>query len=221
MRRGTNQYWNENANTIKLLNGEPGYNVDTNQLKIGNGNSYWGDLPYINVAGPVGTYTTLSTATVINTAVTRGGSGSYNTFNIGSPIAQTSGQKIQFNPGAGVPNPPAPLFKNISYYCISPPSVPSSSIKVSQTLGGPNVILLATVSSKASTLISVTSADDGPLFTTALSVGQGVIFKELTSGYGIGLTVGSLYYLESLVVPYTVITGAIIRVSTSIGGTPI
>ena len=31
-----------------LLYGEPGFEKDTNKLKIGDGTRYWNDLPYLN-----------------------------------------------------------------------------------------------------------------------------------------------------------------------------
>ena len=50
LRRATESQWNENGTTI-LLAGEPGLNITTNQLKIGDGITNWINLPYINVAG--------------------------------------------------------------------------------------------------------------------------------------------------------------------------
>lgn len=51
LKRGTTQRWTE-VNPI-LRQGEPGFEIDTGQLKIGNGINAWIDLPY--VAGPNGT----------------------------------------------------------------------------------------------------------------------------------------------------------------------
>ena len=45
LRRGTSATWREN-NPL-LLAGEPGYELDTHKVKIGDGTSYWKDLPYI------------------------------------------------------------------------------------------------------------------------------------------------------------------------------
>ena len=47
LRRGTAQRWIE-VNPI-LDQGEPGFEYDTNKLKIGDGISAWNDLPYIAV----------------------------------------------------------------------------------------------------------------------------------------------------------------------------
>ena len=45
LRRGTSSVWNKN-NPL-LAAGEPGYELDTHKVKIGDGTSYWKDLPYI------------------------------------------------------------------------------------------------------------------------------------------------------------------------------
>ena len=45
LKRGTAQRWIE-VNPI-LKQGEPGFEYDTNKLKIGNGINHWIDLPYI------------------------------------------------------------------------------------------------------------------------------------------------------------------------------
>jgi hypothetical protein len=45
LRRGTSAVWNNN-NPL-LAAGEPGYELDTHKVKIGDGTSYWKDLPYI------------------------------------------------------------------------------------------------------------------------------------------------------------------------------
>ena len=45
LRRGTSATWRE-KNPL-LLAGEPGYELDTHKVKIGDGTSYWKDLPYI------------------------------------------------------------------------------------------------------------------------------------------------------------------------------
>ena len=45
LRRGTSATWR--ANNPLLLAGEPGYELDTHKVKIGDGTSYWKDLPYI------------------------------------------------------------------------------------------------------------------------------------------------------------------------------
>lgn len=45
LRRGISSTWTKN-NPL-LLAGEPGYELDTHKVKIGDGTSYWKDLPYI------------------------------------------------------------------------------------------------------------------------------------------------------------------------------
>ena len=46
LRRGLAEVWARN-NPV-LQSGEPGFELDTNRLKIGNGEVAWNDLPYIN-----------------------------------------------------------------------------------------------------------------------------------------------------------------------------
>ena len=45
LRRGTSAIWVKN-NPL-LAAGEPGYEIDTHKVKIGDGTSNWKDLPYI------------------------------------------------------------------------------------------------------------------------------------------------------------------------------
>ena len=45
LKRGTAEAWSR-VNPI-LLDGEPGYERDTNRIKVGNGSTAWNDLPYI------------------------------------------------------------------------------------------------------------------------------------------------------------------------------
>jgi hypothetical protein len=45
LRRGNNSQWNSNSNIV-LASGEPGLELDTGRLKIGNGVLSWGSLPY-------------------------------------------------------------------------------------------------------------------------------------------------------------------------------
>lgn len=45
LRRGLSEIWARN-NPI-LDSGEPGFELDTNKLKIGNGSDAWNDLPYL------------------------------------------------------------------------------------------------------------------------------------------------------------------------------
>ena len=46
LRRGTSEAW-ARVNPV-LLYGEPGFEKDTNKLKIGDGTKHWNDLPYLN-----------------------------------------------------------------------------------------------------------------------------------------------------------------------------
>ena len=46
LKRGTSEAWTR-VNPV-LLEGEPGFEKDTNKLKIGNGTSKWTELPYFN-----------------------------------------------------------------------------------------------------------------------------------------------------------------------------
>ena len=44
LRRGLSDIWARNNPVLDL--GEPGFELDTNKLKIGNGSDPWNDLPY-------------------------------------------------------------------------------------------------------------------------------------------------------------------------------
>lgn len=46
LRRNTKANW-ERRNPV-LLEGEPGFEIDTYHLKIGDGKTHWNDLPYLN-----------------------------------------------------------------------------------------------------------------------------------------------------------------------------
>lgn len=50
LRRGTAAEW-ANVNPV-LASGEPGVEVDTSKLKVGDGSTAWADLPYVGVAAP-------------------------------------------------------------------------------------------------------------------------------------------------------------------------
>jgi Major tropism determinant N-terminal domain len=54
LRRGTTSQWL--ASTVVMLNGEPGYDTDLNQLRIGNNVDLWTNLPIIGTGtnGPTG-----------------------------------------------------------------------------------------------------------------------------------------------------------------------
>ena len=49
LKRGKSTTW-KNKNLL-LLAGEPGLEVDTHRLKIGDGKTAWNDLPYIGSTG--------------------------------------------------------------------------------------------------------------------------------------------------------------------------
>lgn len=57
LKRGTAERWVE-VNPI-LKQGEPGFEFDTNQLKIGDGIKAWNDLPYITGQGISSDYATI------------------------------------------------------------------------------------------------------------------------------------------------------------------
>lgn len=50
LRRGTAAEW-ASVNPV-LASGEPGVEVDTSKLKVGDGSTAWADLPYVGVAAP-------------------------------------------------------------------------------------------------------------------------------------------------------------------------
>ncbi len=53
-RRDTAQNWTDNAGVV-LLAGEPGVEIDTGKMKIGNGSTPWENLPYsVGIAGATG-----------------------------------------------------------------------------------------------------------------------------------------------------------------------
>ena len=53
LRRDTTANWE--ANNPVLASGEPGFEIDTNKLKVGDGTTQWMDLPYyIGAPGPTG-----------------------------------------------------------------------------------------------------------------------------------------------------------------------
>jgi len=224
LRRGTETYWNSQAQTAPLP-GEPCFNTTTNQLKIGATDPNtglaipWGDLPYINVAGPVGTYTVLATLLTINPAVTL--TPGANKFTLTNPATVSLGQRVQFTADPL----PAPLNRFVTYYSLTDsPSIDVSSIQVSRTLGGPNIILRTSVASKLGANITIQNhspnGTDTPLFVAnSLSVGQALFFTAVEAT---GLSTSTLYYLVSIVQPYSSGTGtAIIQVSSTFGGSAI
>jgi hypothetical protein len=52
LRRSTAAQWS--ARNPVLANGEPGYEYDTKQLKIGDGVTSWNSLDYVPITGPAG-----------------------------------------------------------------------------------------------------------------------------------------------------------------------
>lgn len=49
LRRGLSEEWTSKNPVLQL--GEPGFETDTNKLKIGNGEDVWNDLPYLSSEG--------------------------------------------------------------------------------------------------------------------------------------------------------------------------
>ena len=90
VRRATESQWNENGTTI-LLAGEPGLNITTNQLKIGDGITNWINLPYINVAGIPGSAGTPTSLLPAVTLVPLGKSNKNITVNLPNSIVQNQG----------------------------------------------------------------------------------------------------------------------------------
>ena len=218
LRRGTETYWNSQAQTAPLP-GEPCFNTTTNQLKIGATDPNtglaipWGDLPYINVAGPAGTYTTLVPLLTINPAVTL--TPGANTFTLTNPATVSLGQRVQFTADPL----PAPLNRFVTYYSLTDSPTGVSSIQVSATLGGPNMVLRTSAASKLGANITIQNhspnGTDTPLFVAnSLSVGQALFFTAVEAT---GLSTSTLYYLVSIVQPYASGT-AIIQVSSTFGG---
>lgn len=54
LRNGTASNWAGPGGNPVLIVGEPGFESDTNKLKIGDGSSSWNSLPYLNISGPTG-----------------------------------------------------------------------------------------------------------------------------------------------------------------------
>ena len=52
LRRGSAENWNTQNPILRA--GEPGFELDTGKLKIGNGTKPWDELDYINVSGGSG-----------------------------------------------------------------------------------------------------------------------------------------------------------------------
>lgn len=47
VRRGLAEIWTQYGDKVILAEGEPGYELDTHKLKIGDGKKNWNELPYI------------------------------------------------------------------------------------------------------------------------------------------------------------------------------
>jgi len=212
LRRGDQTYWDNHALDV-LLTGEPGYNTTTNQLKIGNGGNTWGQLPYINVAGQVGTYTTLTASTTILTGATlAAGSNSFGvTFPGGTQPNQ--GTRIQFVGGVVAP----PLASNTAYYVLG---TTASSLSVSRTNGGLNIVLLVNAKEMSSTQITLGNGNDDPNFTSAgAGAGQAIWFASVTGTANGGVNTATLYYVRTVSRTYTSDSSpAIIEVSLTPGG---
>ena len=68
VKRGLSQEW-ETYNPI-LEDGEPGYELDTGKLKIGDGATPWNELPYIEGASGIETVATFALLPVIGNGST-------------------------------------------------------------------------------------------------------------------------------------------------------
>jgi hypothetical protein len=47
VRRGLAEVWAQHGDRVILAEGEPGYELDTHRLKIGDGKNVWNKLPYV------------------------------------------------------------------------------------------------------------------------------------------------------------------------------
>ena len=202
LRRGNNDYWESDpvVNSIPLP-GEPCFNTTTNQLKIGNGLSTWGQLPYINVAGPIGTYTSLEALTTISNNVSYIPGEDIFRLAAGDNSTWPLFGQIQFT-GATVP---APLIRYVSYYALKARSSSGPpDIYVSETPAGPNVILLIDYVNKAGSLITIVHPANAEYFQIGRVIpGQAVMFRGVPHGESpppvdSGLSPSVLYYLVGI-----------------------
>lgn len=67
LRRDTAAAWTA-ANPV-LADGEPGYETDTNKLKIGNGSTAWVTLPYTGGVGALASLSDVLTASKVDGSV--------------------------------------------------------------------------------------------------------------------------------------------------------
>ena len=182
LRRGNAAYWDAHASDV-LKSGEPGFNTSENKLKIGNDTDSWAALEYINVAGPVGTYTTIVPSTNIPGNVTLE-SGS-TVFTLSTPLSAyiPAGQRVRFTETV-VP----PLLTNTSYYAVDARASGDINISVSKSPGGVNIVMLLSVSTRFSSTVTLTSPQSD------IAVGQAVFFVVLPDGEGL-LNTATLYYV--------------------------
>lgn len=199
IRRGTDAYWNSQAATVPF-DGEPCFNSERNQLKIGNGGNTWGTLPYINLQGPPGTYTNLVSSRNISVPVTL--ATGKNEFGIvGNTLSWEVGDRIQFSSEQC----PPPLNRFVTYYALEAGDAGSDAIRVSETLGGPNVVLLASVVSKSGADITIDNnveGEDAAFFTTgAVNPRQALFFTNIGDPELVDnniLSTEILYYLVNI-----------------------
>jgi hypothetical protein len=52
LRRGTAAFWTDENPILHL--GEPGYEIDTKRMKLGDGETHWRELPYFAGGGGTG-----------------------------------------------------------------------------------------------------------------------------------------------------------------------
>jgi hypothetical protein len=133
MRRGTTAQWDANS-TFTLLAGELGINTTTSQIKIGDGNSTWAQLDYINVAGlpgESGAVTTLQSAvTVTPTDTTRTAGTPVNISGLVSDLTAGTAIKFSITVTDSTSNPPHTLSPTTTYYLYAAAASGATSIRV-------------------------------------------------------------------------------------------
>ena len=131
LRRATETQWN--SSKPLLLPGEPAISTDTNQIKIGDGVRTWDQLPYINLAGGVGTVgtpTTLATLIVLSA-----GSKSATTVNLSSQTTLQENQAVMFSSPITATGGGGNIVANKVYFVVA--SVTNSNVvQIKETLAG-------------------------------------------------------------------------------------
>ena len=137
LRRGNADYWEAHYEAV-LLAGEPGYNSTTNQIKIGDGQTPWQYLSYVNVAGTPGAVTTPTTLVVAKILTATAKVNTLITLQVAPSPSLIPDQIVLFSnaisatgSGTGSGNN---LVIGTIYYIIGTPS--PTTINVSLTRGG-------------------------------------------------------------------------------------